>query len=341
MEAATHNIIRTKLNGVLELNAEEASALLSSVGLEEHICLLPLHTTSAAMLRGVDVADAYERDIEELEERDATRKRKYLGKNSDGADVILFHLLDGSKLKELIGSQSQLHERKLRRAALQLLEPPNASHFDPSSLGNPAKWSVDDVCAFVQILGLDPAPFAALPVVGEDMAFIDDDEFDEVGITAGLARQRFLFNVHRCLLVEEEDGGEEDAGRGGGAAGGGARLSTSSSWYMGKFGLRATIPLGDFDVESVCALALALDLDVERFRKLALNGLDLIELEPADFRDELKLEAEEQERLEKARRELLRPPEMSLGKSDYFSVRVAPVWKPPRRSTAVGTADRA
>ena len=71
------------------------------------------------------------------------------------------------------------------------------------------------------ILGLDPAPFAALPVVGEDMAFIDDDEFDEVGITAGLARQRFLFNVHRCLLVEEEDGGEEDAGRGGGAAGGG------------------------------------------------------------------------------------------------------------------------
>ena len=221
MEAATHNIIRTKLNGVLELNAEEASALLSSVGLEEHICLLPLHTTSAAMLRGVDVADAYERDIEELEERDATRKRKYLGKNSDGADVILFHLLDGSKLKELIGSQSQLHERKLRRAALQLLEPPNASHFDPSSLGNPAKWSVDDVCAFVQILGLDPAPFAALPVVGEDMAFIDDDEFDEVGITAGLARQRFLFNVHRCLLVEEEDGGEEDAGRGGGAAGGG------------------------------------------------------------------------------------------------------------------------
>ena len=138
-----------------------------------------------------------------------------------------------------------------------------------------------------------------------------------------VARQLELQNAGLLEPSEDDAGGGDNGDSGHGRA---DRIemkdSTSAAWIQGKYGLRAAKPLEEWVVDDVCALAHALDLDVDRFKKLALDGRDILGLELSDLERELKLDKAEQKLLMKVRRELCRPPELSLGTGEFVSFRV-------------------
>ena len=181
IEAISRRVIEEKLQNVLQLTPDCAASLLKASGLGDHIQFLPLHgPTSLEALRSSAAAD--ERNVDDLRREDDARKKEFV---QNGA--ILFYF-ETNKLMRLVQSSSRLVARKLQRALMGLLEPPGMDQrdFDPVCLGHLERWDVEEVCGFASLLGLDPQPFRALPVAGEDLKFIDsDDEFAELNIDPG------------------------------------------------------------------------------------------------------------------------------------------------------------